>query len=306
MTSFRPNHTLPKPDAPGGGAVPSSDIFDTLGLQNIPLPEFKEMAAIIAGQFGITVNENKRTLVTGRVHSMLEKHGFANHRECLDAIRRDSSGRLLSELANRISTNHTAFYREEPHFAMLRDTVLPELTGREQRRRDLDFRVWCAACATGEEAYTLLFTLMRYFGADYPRWRAGVLATDISAAALETARRGVYTGSRLEPVPRDVINQRFNRIDDETFEVKPEVRKEVTFRRLNLINAAYPFRKRFDIIFCRNVMIYFSNEIRAQLLTKMHDWLEEGGYLFIGHSESLVGSHEGFTYVAPAVYRRNG
>ncbi len=271
----------------------------------MPLPEFRELAGLIARHFGITVGENKRTLVTGRVRPMLEKYGFATHRHCLDAIAGDKSGLLLSELANRVSTNHTAFYREEPHFALLRDTLLPELVERKTRGNNLDLRVWCAACATGEEAYTILFTLMDALGNDYPRWRAGVLATDISADALATARRGVYAKARLEPVPPVAVSRYFTRLDANAFEVRPEVRKEATFRRMNLANDVYPFKKRFDVIFCRNVMIYFNQAVRARLLEKMHSWLEKGGYLFIGHSESLVGPHDGFGYVSPAVYRRN-
>ena len=283
----------------------SPEIFDGVNVQNMPLAEFEEMAQLISRHFGIKVGENKRTLVTGRIHPMMEKYGFANHRECLNAIVNDSSGQLLSELANRISTNHTAFYREETHFAMLRDKILPELIGRKKQTRNLDLRVWCSACATGEEAYTILFTLLKFFGYDYQAWRAGLLATDISADALETARRGIYSRARLEPVPADVLNLYFERLDADNFGVKPEVRKEVTFRRLNLVNDNYPFKQPFDVIFCRNVMIYFSRAIRLRLLKKMHDWLAPGGYLFVGHSESLVGTHEGYDYVAPAVYRRN-
>ena len=119
---------------------PAAEIFDGLGVQNMPLPEFEEMARLIAGHFGITVGENKRTLVTGRMYPMLEKYGFANHRECLDAIERDASGRLLSELADRVSTNHTAFYREEPHFSMLRETVLPEAAERKKKLSEPDLR----------------------------------------------------------------------------------------------------------------------------------------------------------------------
>lgn len=280
------------------------EAYDSLGIKSIPMPEFLRLAEIISDNFGIKVGANKRTLVTGRIHPMLERHGFDTHSELLDAIDRDTSGELLSELANRISTNHTAFYREEAHFQYLRETLLPELVRRKRESGALDLRIWCAACATGEEAYTILFTVMRFLGLDYPRWKAGVLATDISADALETAAKGVYTKTRLTPVPPDVVSMYFNRLDEEHFEVKPEIRKEVTFRRLNLINDIYPFKKQFDIIFCRNVMIYLSRAIRLALLSRMHDWLAPGGMLFMGHSESLVGSHPGYEYIGPAIYQR--
>lgn len=285
--------------------LPNADFFGQIGGQEIPMPEFLELAELISVNFGIKLGENKTTMVTGRIHPLMEKYGFANHRAFLDAIRKDATGELLSELANRISTNHTAFFREDAHFQLLQDKVLPELTRRKEESGNRDLRVWCAACATGEEAYTLLFVLLRHFHFDYQSWRAGVLATDISEAALQIARRGVYNREKLEPVPRDLRSIFFRQVGENDFEVAPEFRNEVTFRRLNLINDNYPFRQPFDVIFCRNVMIYFSRAVRLRLLRRLHDWLAPGGVLFIGHSESLVGDHEGFDYLAPAVYVRS-
>lgn len=281
-------------------------IFSGLAISNMPMPEFEEMANLISRHFGIRVAENKRTLVTGRVHPMMEKYAFRTHRDFLDAIKADSSGRLLSELANRVSTNHTAFFREEAHFDLLREKILPEITARRRAESNFDLRVWCAACATGEEAYTLLFTLLDFFGGEYGLWRAGLLATDISADALAVARRGQYNAPRIEPVPAYSVSRYFNHLGGEDYEVKPELRKEITFRRLNLTSGAYPFKQKFDIIFCRNVMIYFSQAVRSRLLDDLREWLLPGGYLFVGHSESLVGTRQGYEYVAPAAYRKNG
>lgn len=282
------------------------EAYESLGIKRIPAPEFQRLVNIIADNFGINVGPNKRMLVTGRVHPMLERHGFANHHELLNAIEQDRSGVLLAELANHISTNHTAFYREDTHFRFLREKIFPELVKQKRAQGGvLDLRIWCAACATGEEAYTILFTLMKFLGTDYPNWRAGVLATDISAAALDVARRGIYDSARVAPVPPDIRHQYFTRINDEYSEVKPEIRKEITFRRLNLANDTYPFRQPFDIIFCRNVMIYLGRAVRLALLARLHDWLVPKGMLFVGHSESLVGSHPGYDYIAPAAYRRS-
>lgn len=286
--------------------LPNADIFDSLGIKTIPPREFAELADIISRHFGIHIGENKITMVTGRIHPIMEKHGFASHREYIDAIRGDASGELVSELANRISTNHTAFYREETHFKLLADAVLPEIAKRKSEAGGRDLRIWCAACSTGEEAYTILFTLLKFFNFDYKSWRAGVLATDISASALEAARRGVYPSQKIASIPRDVLGIYFQQIDEDQYEVRPEYRKEVTFRRLNLMNESYPFKQRFDMIFCRNVMIYFSRGNRMRLLDRLRDWLVPGGYLFVGHSESLVGNHEGLAYAAPAVYVRDG
>ena len=302
--SHRDNAPPQRPPRRDTIIIRDTEIFDNLGIQNIPLPEFRELAQLIATVFGIKVGENKITLVTGRIHPMMEKYGFTTHRQCIDAIKNDPDGELISELANLISTNHTAFYREEAHFQILQNRILPELIKKKKQTGDHDIRVWCAACATGEEAYTILFTLIKYLNFDYRNWRAGVLATDISATALEKGRRGVYTRQHLEPVPPDIRNICFNRLSEDEYEVKAEYREEVTFRRLNLVNDTYPFRRPFDMIFCRNVMIYFSRSIRVQLLSRLREWLVPGGYLFIGHSESLVGNQKGYEYVEPAVYRR--
>ncbi len=282
----------------------SAALFDSLNIKNIPKPEFDELAKLISQHFGIKVGENKRTLVTGRIHPMLEKYGFRDHRTLLDALHRDPSGELLSELANRISTNHTSFFRENAHFQLLSRTVLPEIVQRKMAANNRDLRIWCAACATGEEAYTLQFSLLRHFGFSYKDWRAGLLATDISADALAVARSGIYHRQRLEAVPADYVKSYFDPYNADSVVVKEYIRREITFRRLNLISEVYPFKQPFDIIFCRNVMIYFSRAIRTRLITYLREWLAPGGYLFIGHSESLVGTHEGYGYVAPAVYRR--
>lgn len=280
------------------------EAYESLGIKNIPLPEFQRLARIISDNFGIFVGPNKRMLVTGRVHPMLDRHGFADYGQLLNAIETDTSGTLLSELANHISTNHTAFYREDAHFRLLREQVLPDLAERKRAEGNLDLRIWCAACATGEEAYTILFTIMDYLGLGYSKWRAGVLATDISAAALDIARKGIYDESRLTPIPFDVLQRYFVRYDSTHYRIKPEIAKEVTFRRLNLMNKTYPFKKPFDVIFCRNVMIYLSRPVRLALLSRLREWLAPGGVLFMGHSESLVGAHPEYDYIAPAAYRR--
>lgn len=320
LASFHEQPPEPKPPEGDDGAfhprrrptrirdtviLPNTDLFGQIGSQEIPMPEFLELAALISANFGIKLGENKTTMVTGRIHPLMEKYGFATHRAFIDAIKKDATGELLSELANRISTNHTSFYREETHFQLLQDKVLPEVSRRKDKSNNRDIRIWCAACATGEEAYTILFTLLKHFHFDYQHWQAGVLATDISEAALQVARRGVYSREKVEPIPRDIRSIFFRQVDETNVEVVPEFRGEVTFRRLNLINEHYPFRQPFDIIFCRNVMIYFSRAVRQRLLQRLHDWLAPEGVLFIGHSESLVGDHKGFDYLAPAVYVRS-
>ncbi|MDR0362552.1 MAG: protein-glutamate O-methyltransferase CheR [Planctomycetota bacterium] len=282
----------------------AKSMLEFLGIELIPDREFAELAEIISRHFGIKVGKNKLTLVTGRIHPIMEKYAFKSYADCIRALKNDDKGDLLSELANHISTNHTGFFREDAHFQLLMKTVLPEIADRKRRAGDSDLRVWCAACSTGEEAYTLQFCLLKFFGADYTKWRAGVLATDISASALDKAKTGVYTAQRVRTVPPDVLARYFRRIDEEMYEVLPEVRREVTFRRLNLTRSEFPLKKAFDIIFCRNVMIYFDPSTRGTLVEKFRLWLADGGCLFIGHSESIAEAARTLRYVAPAVYAR--
>lgn len=278
-------------------------ILESMGIKLIPEHEFNELARIIYNHFGINITPNKLTLVTGRIHPIMVNHGFKSYRDYIETLKADKSGEMISELANHISTNHTSFYREESHFKLLLSTVLPEITERKRKAGDRDLRVWCAACSTGEEAYTLEFCLLRHFANEYDHWKAGVLATDISASALAKAKAGIYAAAKLESVPMDIQYDYFTRVDDENFAVVPKVKKEVTFRRLNLMNERYPLKKAFDIIFCRNVMIYFDHDTRIQLIERLYQWIEPEGYLFIGHSESVPGLYKMFSYVSPSVYK---
>lgn len=281
-----------------------ASFLESMGVKLIPEPEFHELAAIIADNFGIKVTPTKLTLVTGRIHPIMLRHNFRDYRQFIDALKADKTGDLVSELANHVSTNHTAFYREDAHFKYLNSVVLPELAADKRRVMDNDLRIWCAACSTGEEAYTLQFCLLRFFGREYGQWRAGVLATDISARALAKAKAGVYPGQRMESVPLDVQLDYFRKVDPEHYEIDPKVRSEVTFRRLNLMNRAYPLKKPFDIIFCRNVMIYFDQSERIALVDRLTEWVTPSGYLFIGHSESVPGLDKNYLCVAPSVYKR--
>ena len=290
--------------SPQASGAEQLTILESIGIKLIPELEFREISEIIANHFGIRVTKNKLTLVTSRIHPIMVAHGFTSYRQYLDTLACDKSGVMLSELANHISTNHTAFFREDAHFKLLLSSILPALSERKNKEGDHDLRIWCAACSTGEEAYSLQMCLMRHFGDEYRKWKAGVLATDISASALEKAAAGVYSEQKAETVPFDMRMLYFSEKGKEMVEVVPEVRKEVTFRRLNLVNKNYPLKKPFDIIFCRNVMIYFDQVTRDDLIRRLHDWLTPGGYFFIGHSETVMGLDSLFDYVSPSVYTR--
>jgi chemotaxis protein methyltransferase CheR len=209
----------------------------------------------------------------------------------------------MSELINRLSTNHTFFNREKDHFDHFRQTALPEALRRGQAAGVKDLRVWCAASSTGEEPYMLAMCMREVFGAAHRDWDTALLATDISERALAVARTGTYAPDRMQDLPAP-LREKYFRPHGPDFEAVPELKSMITYRRLNLMNPSYPFKREFDAIFCRNVLIYFDSPTKNEVVAKMAKFLRPGAYLYIGHSETLGRETEHYRYVSPAVYRR--
>jgi chemotaxis protein methyltransferase CheR len=268
--------------------------------------EFQAISRMVYEKFGINLTDEKRMLVRGRLQRTLKSHQFSSFSEYIKHIKADKTEESLIELVNRISTNHTFFFREPEHFAFFRSTVLPEAISRHKSAGDHDLRIWSAGCSSGEEPYSIMIEMFEHFGHEYGTWNAGLLATDVSARALDIAKAGIYDSALLERVPKSYLGKYFSDNGDERIAVSDRIRKEVTFRHLNLMNANFPFKKKFDLIWCRNVMIYFDQPTRRALAERFAHWLVPGGYLFIGHSESLSREMDLFDYVQPAIYRKKG
>ncbi len=265
--------------------------------------ELRQLRNLIYERSGIVLNEKKRALIVGRLQRDIRARGFSSFQEYYQSILSDSSGRMLSELIDRISTNHTYFWRESGHFEYLQNVVLPEVTARLMRQNSNDLRLWCAAASTGEEPYTILMMIKEYLGPSASHWYHDILATDISSHALEKARKGIYSKKSIEKLPPH-LRKYFKPIDPKRVQVREDLRKGVLYRRLNLIDEAFPFKGKFQIIFCRNVMIYFDQQTRLDLLKKFYNVMEPDGYLFIGITESLGRNNPYFQYVRPSVYKR--
>jgi len=266
--------------------------------------EFRSIRDLVYQRFGITLSDQKKSLVVGRLQKILRQRGFKTFRQYYDMLIADKTDESISELANQITTNHTFFFREPEHFDFFKGTILPWMVQEHKQRRDNDLRIWCAAASSGEEPYTLIISLLEYFGADYKNWNCGLLATDVSEKALLAAKRGVYDLQRFEGVPPQIIKKYFKHLPDGNYEVADELKKEVTIRRFNLMNKILPFKKNFDCIWCRNVMIYFDNETKIELVNRMYEKTVPGGYLLIGHSETLAKDQTPWKYICPAVYRK--
>jgi len=262
--------------------------------------EFERLAAYVKKSFGLNLGKEKKMLVLGRLGRVLQSLNFDNFSDYLDYVAGDRSGQAAATLINRLTTNHTFFMREADHFDFFRNKVLPEIM---PRLKDKDLRVWSAGCSTGEEPYTLAMLIDEYLGSAKLGWDTALLATDISERVLRHAVRGVYPAESVELLPKRWRLSYFSPHGDGQYAVTCRIRKEVVFRRFNLMDP-FPFRRGFHVIFCRNVMIYFDENTRRNLIRKFYDSLVPGGYLFIGHSETINRFESPFKYVKPSIYRK--
>jgi chemotaxis protein methyltransferase CheR len=266
--------------------------------------EYKKIRDLVYRSFGINLTDQKRALIVGRLNKVLRELDFSTFSEYYDYVTGDQSGKALSTLVDRISTNHTFFWRESDHFEYFSDVTMPEIIKRAEQHRDFDLRIWIAGCSSGEESYLVSMLIREALGSQIGRWKVGVLATDISVPALEKAMRGVYTAENVAHLPAGLRNRYMRKLSDGSFEVLDEIKRMVTHRRLNLMRTDLPFKKTFQCVFCRNVMIYFDRPTRDALVERMHKYMDPDSYLFIGHSETLGRNNSLFEYVKPALYRR--
>lgn len=273
-------------------------------MVSITEKEFKQIASLLYRNFGINLTDNKQTLVRGRLNKIIRTKGYGNFTNYYNAIKEDKSGMLQIELADNLSTNHSYFFRENEHFKYLSSNVIPEIEASKRLKEPSELRIWCAGCAAGEEPYTLAILLKEYFGKKLADIKPVILATDISTSALSTAKTGIYTYDKLKSMPAKYLDRYFNNMGTGKYSVKPDLRNLILFKRLNLMRDTFPFSNKFDIIFCRNVMIYFDKETRENLILKYYSNLINNGILFIGHSETIGRNSSQFQYIIPAVYRK--
>ena len=269
-------------------------------MNDITEQEFQSIRDYIQEHYGIHLGNEKKSLVYSRLRMTLQEKGFTSFTQYYDYLVNDKTGEAVSRFIDKMTTNHTYFMREPDHFDHFREAALPFV---ESTAPDKDARVWCAGCASGEEAYTLEMTMQDYFRGK-PGWNTELLATDISTNILDRAVEGVYDEESVKTLPQSWRRMYFKEQEAGRLAISKELKKLVTFRAFNLMQENSPFRRNFHVIFCRNVMIYFNNTTRDALVRRFYDMLEPGGYLYIGHSESLNQMDTGFKYIKPAVYRR--
>jgi chemotaxis protein methyltransferase CheR len=266
--------------------------------------DFEFLAKLAYEHAGISLSESKRNLVYGRLSRRLRVLGlasFGEYREFLEG----GDGSEIERFINSISTNHTKFFRESHHFAHFRTSLVQPFLKQDQKRGGRKLRVWSAGCSSGEEPYTIALVLRRDI-TDIAGQDVRILATDIDTDVLAKASRGEYPADALDNIP-DPFCRYFQPTEGSeaaTVTVAHDVRSLVTFRPLNLMEA-WPIKGPFDAIFCRNVMIYFDSPTKSKLIERFVRLLKPGGWLYIGHSESLLGSHPGLQLMGRTIYRRD-
>jgi chemotaxis protein methyltransferase CheR len=265
--------------------------------------DFRGLAQLAYDYAGISLSESKRNLLYSRLSRrlrVLELNSFRDYREYLA-----NNEREIENFINSISTNHTKFFREEHHFDHLRSHLILPFAQSARATGNRRLRIWSAGCSSGEEPYTIAVVLKREIR-DLSSYDVRILATDIDTDVLGKAARGEFAMSTIDEVPKSYqsfFSQTRGDGATEKVSMDEDVKSLITFRRLNLMDA-WPFRGHFDAIFCRNVMIYFDGPTKAKLIDRFTQQIRPGGWLYIGHSESLIGAHPGLQSVGRTIYRR--
>ena len=262
--------------------------------------DFPRLYTYIKTHYGIDLSKKKQ-LISSRLTNMLIHDGYQSFSQYTDEIISGRHPEMISAMLDRLTTNYTYFLREKEHFNFLKQTVLPELAARHASDRSLS--IWSAGCSSGEEPYTISMYLKEYFSALPGNWDTRILATDISQDILESARNPFYSSEALKELPALWREKYFVPVGDGRFTVSFELRQNVIFRPFNLMEPIR-FKRKFDLIFCRNVMIYFDRPTKEALVERFYHATVPGGYFFIGHSEGLDKENCPYHYLFPAIYQK--
>ncbi len=283
--------------------------IDKLYKQRLSDDDFLNLSYLIETEYGIKMPENKKEMLEARLRKRLRMLGFDSFTQYCDYLFTQEGMEVeLVHMLDVVTTNKTDFFRGEDHFEFMVQQVLPEMISVEGAGINRDLMIWSAGCSTGEEAYTLAIVLNEFrYRVPGLQFRFRILGTDLSSRVLDAAARAVYSEEKLKPVPMNLQRQYLMRSKDPNrrlLRIVPEVRQQVKFRRLNFLDGDFGLREPMDIVFYRNVMIYFKRPTQKEILTKIIRCIRPGGYLFIGHSETLSGLELPVHMVVPTIYRK--
>lgn len=270
--------------------------------------EFRQLRDYIYAQSGIYIADNRKYLLENRLRNRLKQLNLKSFGEYYYYLQYDPQRKQeLNRLFEVVTTNETSFYRNPPQLKVFQDNVLSEVVAAQRKKGEKKLRIWSAGCSTGEEPYTVAMQAMEVLGGELPSWDVKITANDLSEAVLSSARKGVYNEYSLRTTPKEVVARYFEQ-DNGTFKVKQEAKRLVSFGQINLSDRAQLKRvERSHVVFCRNVIIYFDDEMKKQVIASFYDNLLPGGFLLIGHSESLHNISRAFKpmhYPGAIIYRK--
>ena len=272
----------------GGGAFNPMTITDA---------DFTRLVKFVQGNYGIDLSQKKQ-LITGRLSTSIKQRGYTSFTDFVNQVIQTKDNDLITLLLDKLTTNYTFFMREKEHLDLFCQKIIPDIVQRHQRDKTL--AIWSAGCSTGEEPYNITMFLFDYLGAQASQWDTRLLATDISNRAMTAAKKGVY--ELPDTIPPDWKKKYFVPQAGGQFQVAPKVRDNVIFQPFNLM-APIHFRRKFDVIFCRNVMIYFDQPTKDALVQRFYDATVPGGYLLISKSENLS-ANSPYRRLAPSTFQK--
>lgn len=264
--------------------------------------EFSKLQSLVYNQTGIVLKDHKKNMLYGRLARRLRALGYSSFKEYIKYLESNRGHEETNNLINAVTTNLTKFFREDHHFDHLRDVSLKQAADEIRAGRQQRLRVWSAGCSSGEEPYSIAMTMQAALP-NLKNMDAKILATDLDTNMLEHGSQGIYKNNCYETIPKKYQKSYTEDLQDGRVQMDQRLRDLIAFKKLNLLNK-FPMSGPFDAIFCRNVMIYFDTETKATLMNKFASMLRVGGWLYIGHSESLLNLDGPFKLVGRTIYRK--
>lgn len=272
--------------------------------------EFEKISKLIYKETRIIMGEHKKALVTSRLGKRIKVLNMDNFTEYINYLSSSESGEEFVNFINSVTTNKTDFFRENKHFEFMKTTFLPNWEKLYKDGHVKNLRIWSSACSSGEEPYSILITLYEYFGDNIDKYDIRVLATDIDTNVLTHGKRGVYKEDTVAPIDNSLLRKYFyrssklNDYNERTYKVKDILKKNLYYKALNFKDDNYDIHTKFDLVFCRNVIIYFDKEFQRYLFNKLHSYMKDESFIFIGHSETLFDLSDKFKYTASNIYKK--
>ena len=270
-------------------------------IPKIPDEDFNKLVKFVHTNYGINLQQ-KRVLIEGRLCNEIRHKGFATYHDYLETVYADKSGTEIIALLNKLTTNHTFFMREKEHYDYMNKVILPDIVAQNRPRKYV--RIWSAGCSSGEEAYTTQMQMQEFFGMNASKWDTEIYASDISENVMTKAKQAIYHADSMKHLDPSWQKKYFQAVENDCYKVVPAITSKVKFGTFNLMHPIPKPATLYDIIFCRNVMIYFDLPTKLALVNRFYDAITPGGYLFIGHAESLPRGSTQYEYVQPAIYRK--